>query len=66
VDGDSTSANDPTVEKDMNLIPIRHQHTATITHVLRQRHGVPYETERVVCEACKKLLAERDVRRAAA
>jgi NMD protein affecting ribosome stability and mRNA decay len=46
--------------------PIRHQHTATITHVLRQRQGVPYEIERVVCEACKKLLAEHNVRRAAA
>jgi hypothetical protein len=46
--------------------PIRHQHTATTTHVLKQREGVPYEIERVVCEACKKLLAERNVRRAAA
>ena len=50
----------------MTAIPFRHQHTAVITHVLRQRHGVPYEVERVVCEDCKKLLAERQLKRAAA
>ena len=43
-----------------------HQHTAVTTHVLRQRQGVPYELERVVCTACKQLLSERAVRRAAA
>jgi hypothetical protein len=50
----------------MQPTPSTHQHVAVITHVLRQRQGVPYEIERSVCEACKKLLAERDVRRAAA
>ncbi len=53
----------------MSAIPFPrkpHDHTAVTTHVLRQHHGVPYEIERVVCEACKKLLAERQVRRAAA
>jgi hypothetical protein len=43
-----------------------HHHVAQTTHVLRQRHGVPYELERVVCRSCKKLLSERPVRRAAA
>jgi hypothetical protein len=43
-----------------------HQHTAVTTHVLQQRQGVPYELERVVCDACKKLLAERQLKRAAA
>lgn len=43
-----------------------HSHTAVTTLVLKQRAGVPYELERTVCEACKKLLAERQVRRAAA
>jgi NMD protein affecting ribosome stability and mRNA decay len=44
----------------------RHEHTETTTHVLRQKAGVPYEIERVVCEACRKLLLERSLRRAAA
>ena len=43
-----------------------HEHTTVVTYVLRQRDGVPYELERVVCAACKKLLLERRVRRAAA
>jgi hypothetical protein len=45
--------------------PTPHDHTAVTTLVLLQRQGVPYEIERVVCDACKKLLAERQVRRAA-
>ncbi len=44
----------------------QHRHTAVTTHVLRQRAGVPYEVERVVCEACRKLLDERALKRAAA
>jgi NMD protein affecting ribosome stability and mRNA decay len=44
----------------------QHRHTAVTTHVLRQRAGVPYEVERVVCDACRKLLDERALRRAAA
>ena len=43
-----------------------HHHTAVTTHVLRQRGGVPYEVERVVCAKCRQLLGERPVRRAAA
>jgi hypothetical protein len=49
----------------MSPIP-QHRHTAVTTHVLRQRHGVPYEVERVVCAGCKQLLDERPVRRTAA
>jgi hypothetical protein len=43
-----------------------HDHTAVTMLVLKQRDGIPYEFERVVCDSCKKLLAERKVRRAAA
>jgi hypothetical protein len=43
-----------------------HEHTAKTERVLGQRAGVPYELERVVCEACRKLLHERSLRRAAA
>jgi hypothetical protein len=50
----------------MSVFPHRHRHTPVTTLVLRQRHGVPYEVERVACDSCKKLLAERSVRRAAA
>jgi hypothetical protein len=42
-----------------------HTHTAVTTLVLKQRDGIPYEFERVVCDSCKQLLAERKVRRAA-
>jgi hypothetical protein len=54
----------------MSAIPMRqnahHHHTAVTTHVLRQRGGIPYEVERVVCEGCKQLLGERQLKRAAA
>ena len=43
-----------------------HSHTAVTTHVLRQRDGVPYEVERVVCATCRAVLGERPVRRAGA
>ena len=43
-----------------------HIHEAITEHALRQRAGVPYEVERVVCLACRRVLAERTVRRAAA
>ena len=43
-----------------------HAHTAVTTHVLRQRSGVPYEVERVVCLQCRRVLRERALRRAAA
>jgi len=43
-----------------------HRHTAVVTHALRQRAGVPYEVERRVCSACRRVLDERPVKRAAA
>ena len=43
-----------------------HTHEAITEHALRQRGGVPFEVERVVCPACRRVLAERTVRRAAA
>jgi NMD protein affecting ribosome stability and mRNA decay len=42
-----------------------HRHRATVTHTLRQRGGVPYEVERTVCADCRRVLAERTLRRAA-
>jgi NMD protein affecting ribosome stability and mRNA decay len=51
-------------------IPLRprkaHSHTAVTTHVVRQRAGIPYEVERVVCGDCRRVLGERPLRRAAA
>ncbi len=47
--------------------PIRpHEHTAVTTHALSQRAGVPYEVERKVCSACRRVLDERPLKRAAA
>jgi len=46
--------------------PDAHKHVAVITHVLRQREGVPYEVERHVCADCRRVLEERLLRRAAA
>jgi hypothetical protein len=43
-----------------------HEHVAKRVHVLLQRAGVPYEMERQVCEACRRVLDEKPVRRAAA
>jgi hypothetical protein len=43
-----------------------HRHKAVTTYELCQREGVPYEVERVACEACHQILEERPVRRAAA
>jgi hypothetical protein len=43
-----------------------HKHTPVTIHVLRQRGGVPYEVERTVCAKCRRVLAERALRRAAA
>ncbi len=50
----------------MSASPHQHKHTAVTTHLLLQRGGVPYEVERITCAACRKLLEERAVRRAAA
>jgi hypothetical protein len=43
-----------------------HRHSAVVTHLLRQRSGVPYEVERKTCKDCHRVLDERLVRRAAA
>jgi hypothetical protein len=45
---------------------VAHRHSAVVTHLLRQRSGVPYEVERKICKACNRVLDERLVRRAAA
>jgi len=37
-----------------------------VTHAIGQRAGVPYELERKVCTACRRVLEERPLRRAAA
>jgi NMD protein affecting ribosome stability and mRNA decay len=44
----------------------RHEHTAVTTHLLQSRAGVPYQVERTVCAACRRVLEERPLRRAAA
>jgi hypothetical protein len=43
-----------------------HKHTSVTLHAIRQRSGVPYEIERRVCSACKRVLDEKPLRRAAA
>ena len=43
-----------------------HRHDAVTRHALRQREGIPYEVERVVCLGCRHVLSERTLRRAAA
>jgi hypothetical protein len=43
-----------------------HRHSAVVTHLLRQRSGVPYEVELKICKSCHRVLDERPVRRAAA
>jgi hypothetical protein len=49
-----------------NQLPKAHKHIAVTMHVLRQRDGVPYEFERVICADCLRVLEERPLRRAAA
>jgi NMD protein affecting ribosome stability and mRNA decay len=43
-----------------------HEHVAKRVHVLLQRAGIPYEMEQQVCEACRRILDEKPVKRAAA
>jgi hypothetical protein len=43
-----------------------HRHRPVVRHVIRQRDGVPYEFDLVVCKVCGKVLEERPVKRAAA
>jgi hypothetical protein len=41
-----------------------HVHVPVVSHAICQ--GVPYEIERAVCKACRRVLDERPLRRAAA
>ncbi len=43
-----------------------HKHIPVTTYALRQRAGVPYEVQRTVCAQCRRVLGERQLRRAAA
>jgi hypothetical protein len=52
--------------RSMPRVTREHTHTAVTHHALRQRAGIPYEVERVVCTACQRVLDERPLRRAAA
>jgi hypothetical protein len=53
---------------DMNMFrrSRSHRHHEVTSHVIRQRAGVPYEVEQRVCSECRTVLAERQLRRAAA
>ena len=51
---------------DKNSQTAGHRHSAVVTHLLRQRSGVPYEVERKTCKSCHQVLDERPVRRLAA
>jgi hypothetical protein len=44
----------------------RHTHKVVTVHALEQRSGVPYEVERRMCSACRRVLDERPLRRTAA
>jgi hypothetical protein len=46
--------------------PRRHTHQVVTRHALEQRSGIPYEVERRICSACRRVLDERPLRRAAA
>ena len=46
--------------------PERHKHNVVTLHAVRQRSGVPYEVERRLCSACRRVLGERPLRRATA
>jgi RNase P subunit RPR2 len=43
----------------------RHRHRVVTQHAVEQRSGIPYEVERQVCSACRRVLEERPLRRAA-
>ena len=54
----------------MNLTTPRlgreHTHELVVVHALRQQAGVPYEVVRTVCSSCRRVVDERQLRRAAA
>jgi hypothetical protein len=43
-----------------------HRHKAVTTHYLAQREGIPYEMQRVACSECRRVIEEKQLRRAAA
>jgi hypothetical protein len=43
-----------------------HSHTPVTSVVVLQRNGVPYEVERTICFECRRVLAERALKRLAA
>lgn len=43
-----------------------HRHARVTTLFVGQRGGIPYELERTSCSVCKRVLAERPLRRTAA
>jgi hypothetical protein len=43
-----------------------HKHTVVTLHALKQHSGIPYEIERRICSACRRVIEERPLRRAAA
>jgi hypothetical protein len=51
---------------DKRLNPLRHTHKVVTVLALEQRSGVPYEVERRMCSACRRVLDERPLRRTAA
>jgi hypothetical protein len=51
------------VQVPMGTNPAQHIHVAVVTHLIRQRQGIPYEMERKVCAACARVLGEKPVKR---
>jgi hypothetical protein len=43
-----------------------HRHSRVTTIFVGQRGGIPYELERTSCSVCRRVLAERPLRRAVA
>ena len=43
-----------------------HRHARVTTIFVGQRGGIPYELERTTCRVCRRVLAERPLRRTAA
>jgi len=51
----------------VRMIPrFPHRHARVTTVFVGQRGGIPYELERTSCRVCKRVLAERPLRRTAA
>jgi NMD protein affecting ribosome stability and mRNA decay len=47
-------------------LKLPHKHTTVTIHAIRQRAGVPYHVERMVCSNCRRLLDEKAIKRVAA